>query len=113
MPDLKSFRAALQQPGFHFAQTLAFIAAHYEYQPTAFSNGRQHNARGQNEGACRLLGLALLEGLDLEETLLGFGEHYRSVLADPDGQDHGNIRALMQTGLAGVHFDAPPLRHRH
>ncbi|CRM98951.1 MULTISPECIES: HopJ type III effector protein [Pseudomonas] len=34
------------------------------------------------------LGLALLEGL------LVFGEHYRSVVATPEGSDHGNIRAV-------------------
>ena len=70
------------------------------------------NAAGQNEGSCKLLGLALLEGFSAEETLLAFGEHYRSVLATPDGSDHGNIRALMDTGLAGVRFEQPSLRRK-
>ncbi|RZI19870.1 hypothetical protein EUX53_20285 [Pseudomonas orientalis] len=52
------------------------------------------------------LGLALLEGL------LVFGEHYRSVVATPQGTDHGNIRALIAHGLAGVKFSAQPLTRK-
>jgi len=56
--------------------------------------------------------MALLEGLGDEEALLAFGEHYRSVLATPEGSDHGNIRALMVHGLAGVKFTQQPLTRR-
>jgi hypothetical protein len=58
------------------------------------------------------LGLALLEGLSDEEALLAFGEHYRSVIATPEGSDHGNIRALIKHGLAGVRFTTQPLTRR-
>ena len=110
--NLQDFRARLHSEQFLFAETLAFIAAHYDYQPSAFRNGSVENASGQNEGSCKTLGLALLEGLSLEETLRAFGEHYRAVLATPDGNDHGNIRALQDTGLAGVHFEQPSLRRK-
>jgi hypothetical protein len=112
MSALNDFRAKLRSEHFTFAETLAFIAAHHDYQPSAFSNGQVANAAGQNEGSCKTLGLALLEDLSLEETLLCFGEHYRSVLATPDGNDHGNIRALMDTGLAGVRFEQPSLQRK-
>lgn len=112
MTALNDFRAKLHSEHFTFADTLAFIAEHYQYQPSAFDNANVHNAAGQNEGSCKTLGLALLEGLSLEETLLCFGEHYRSVLATPDGNDHGNIRALISTGLAGVRFDQPSLQRK-
>ncbi|MBC9251786.1 HopJ type III effector protein [Pseudomonas alcaligenes] len=101
---LQDFRARLHSEQFLFAETLAFVAEHYDYQPSAFRNGSVDNAAGQNEGSCKTLGLALLEGFSLEETLRAFGEHYRSVLASPDGSDHGNIRALQDTGLSGVQF---------
>ncbi|MNP78961.1 HopJ type III effector protein [compost metagenome] len=52
----------------------------------------------------------MLEGLSNEEALLAFGEHYRSVLATPQGSDHGNIRALIEHGLAGVKFAEQPLK---
>jgi hypothetical protein len=110
MSTLNDFRSQLRSEHFTFAETLAFIAAHYQYQPSAFSNGNVENPAGQNEGSCKTLGLALLEGLSLEETLQCFGEHYRSVLATPTGTDHGNIRALMSTGLAGVRFEQPSLQ---
>ncbi|WP_053181820.1 HopJ type III effector protein [Pseudomonas kilonensis] len=112
MPDLDTLRTRLKSGEHAFADTLAFIAAGYDYQPQAFNNGGVENAAGQNEGSCKTLGLALLEGLSDEEALRAFGEHYRSVLATPDGSDHGNIRALMAHGLAGVTFEAPPLQRR-
>ncbi|SEM31167.1 HopJ type III effector protein [Pseudomonas sp. ok272] len=112
MTDLNTLRASLNSGEHAFADTLAFIAAGYDYQPQAFNNGGVENAAGQNEGSCKTLGLALLEGLSDEEALLAFGEHYRSVLATPEGNDHSNIRALMSHGLAGVTFQAQPLRRR-
>ncbi|MBN6774674.1 HopJ type III effector protein [Pseudomonas granadensis] len=112
MTDLNTLRASLNSGAHTFAETLAFIAAGYDYQPQAFNNGGVENAAGQNEGSCKTLGLALLEGLSDEEALLAFGEHYRSVLATPEGSDHGNIRALIKHGLAGVKFTAQPLARR-
>jgi len=112
MSDLNTLRASLNSGKHAFADTLAFIAAGYDYQPQAFNNGGVENAAGQNEGSCKTLGLALLEGLSDEEALLAFGEHYLSVLATPEGSDHGNIRALIKHGLAGVKFEAQPLTRR-
>ncbi len=109
MTDLNTLRSSLASGEHVFADTLAFIAANYSYQPQAFANGDVHNAAGQNEGSCKTLGLALLEGLSDQEALLAFGEHYRSVVATPEGSDHGNIRALIKHGLAGVKFTVQPL----
>lgn len=63
MTDLDSLRASLASGEHEFADTLAFVAAHYAYQPQAFRNGELENAAGENEGSCKTLGLALLEGL--------------------------------------------------
>ncbi|MBC2691243.1 HopJ type III effector protein [Pseudomonas kielensis] len=112
MTDLNTLRASLKTGEHAFADTLAFIGANYDYQPQAFNNGGVENAAGQNEGSCKTLGLALLEGLSDEEALLAFGEHYRAVLNTPEGSDHGNIRALMVHGLAGVELSAQPLTRR-
>jgi len=112
MTDLNTLRASLRSGEHVFADTLAFVTEHYVYQPQAFVNGNVENAAGQNEGSCKTLGLALLEGLSDEEALLAFGEHYRSVQATPEGSDHGNIRALIANGLAGVTFSAPPLTRK-
>ncbi|WP_434774899.1 HopJ type III effector protein [Pseudomonas oryzihabitans] len=112
MSDLSSFRASLASGDHAFSDTLAFVTEHYRYQPTAFRNGDVDNAAGQNEGSCKTLGLATLEGLSDQEALLAFGEHYRSVLQTPEGSDHANIRALLANGLAKVHFQGEPLSRR-
>lgn len=112
MNDLNTLLVSLDSGEHLFADTLAFIAAGYDYQPQAFTNGGVENAAGQNEGSCKTLGLALLEGLSDEQALLAFGEHYRSVLATPEGSDHGNIRALIANGLAGVKFAGEPLKRK-
>lgn len=112
MSPLEAFHAQLHSQQHLFSQTLAFIAEHYHYQASSFSNGVLENPAGQNEGSCKTLGLALLEGFSLEQTLCAFGEHYRAVLANPGGDDHGNIRALLNTGLAGVRFSQPSLQRK-
>ncbi|MDY7559063.1 HopJ type III effector protein [Pseudomonas sp. 10B1] len=112
MTDLNTLRAHLRSGQHLFADTLAFIAKDYAYQPQAFTNGNVENVAGQNEGSCKLLGFALLEGLSDEETLLAFGEHYRSVQATPEGSDHANIRSMIANGLAGVTFEGKPLKRK-
>ena len=109
MSDLNTLRASLHSDEHAFADTLAYIAEHYDYQPQAFVNGTLHSTAGQNEGSCKTIGLGLLEGLSDQDVLLAFGEHYRSVLATPEGTDHGNIRNLIEHGLAGVTFSEVPL----
>ncbi|MCY1267527.1 HopJ type III effector protein [compost metagenome] len=109
---LTDFRARLRSEQHLFSDTLQYIAEHYSYTPSAFTNGDVENPAGQNEGSCKTLAFAILEGLSLEETLLAFGEHYRAVRDNPDGTDHANIRALQATGLAGVRFERQPLSRR-
>jgi hypothetical protein len=112
MNDLRALLASLDSGQHLFADTLAFVAAHYDYRPQAFRNGELENAAGENEGSCKTLGLAKLEALSDRQALLAFGEHYRGVLGAPQGSDHGNIRSLMSHGLAGVTFAGPPLTRK-
>lgn len=111
---LTELLAGLQAERYDFEDVQAYIQARYDYSPTAFDNGlgddRARNAAGQNEGSCRLFAFASLEGLDEQDTLRCFGRHYRHVLADPDGQDHANIRQFMRHGWAGIRFDGTALR---
>ncbi|WP_434778073.1 HopJ type III effector protein [Neisseria sp. Ec49-e6-T10] len=106
---LADFRKQLTHSDHQFVDTLAFIEKNYQFQPTAFNNGYVVNITGQNEGSCKVLALAILEGFTHEEALLAFAEHYRSVLATPEGNDHQNIRALQKSGLQAVSFDSFPL----
>lgn len=112
MTAINALRASLDTGSHLFADTLAFVAEHYEYTPQAFTNGNLDNAAGQNEGSCKTIGLAVLEGFSDQEVLLAFGEHYRSVVATPEGSDHGNIRNLIAHGLAGVKLAGQPLQRK-
>ncbi len=95
-----------------FEDTIATIAAHYDYQPTAFDNGPVHNDAGQNEGSCKIFAFARLNDLDQDRTLACFGRFYRDVLATPEGTDHGNIRAFMEHGWNGIRFDGKALTEK-
>lgn len=97
-----------------FSDSMALIDAHYAFTPTAFVNGEVRNEAGQNNGSCKLLSFARLQGLTQAETLACFGDYYRKdVLAHPDGGDHQNIRNFMRNGWAGVHFDGEALQPKH
>lgn len=109
-PD--DFKTRLGTPGHRFVDTLSFIEQFYHYQPSGFHIGPLYNHAGENQGSCRVVAMALDLGLTDEQTLACFAEHYQSVLAEPDGSEHANIRALMQHGLTAAHFDQPPLTRR-
>lgn len=102
LDDLRAQNAA-------FSTVIAWINQHYNYTPCAFRNGAANNAAGENEGACRVFAFAKLNDLSEQDTLLCFAEHYASVLATPNGSDHANIRAFLNTGWAGVRFDRAAL----
>ncbi len=107
--DLETFLTGLASERHRFADTLAFIDRWYSHCPTAFANGPVRNGADQNQGTCKVLGLAMLLGLDREQTLRCFGEHYREVLATPAGDNHHNLRRLLREGLVDIHFDSFPL----
>ncbi len=107
-----AFLAGLESDQHRFADTLAFIDRWYEVQPSAFRNGAVHNAEDQNQGSCKVLGLARLLQLTREQTLACFGEHYREVLATPEADNHHNLRRLQRDGLTDITFDRFPLTPR-
>jgi hypothetical protein len=93
-----------------FEQVMQVIADNYQYQPAEFSNGELVNATGTNEGSCKIFYFAQLNKLSQQQTLACFGRYYRDdVLANPSGNDHGNIRNFMQTGWQGVEFKSVAL----
>ena len=92
--------------------TLNTIDALYDFTPVAFSNGDMHNAVGEAPRSCRMYAFAQLHGLTEQQTLLGFGEHYREVLADPQGTSHQTIRIFMRLGWSGLKYQGTPLKRR-
>jgi hypothetical protein len=93
-----------------FAETIATIEENYTFVPTAFQNGEQHNAAGENSGSCKLFAFALLQKLTEAETLACFGAYYfDEVLGDPNGTNHQNIRNFMISGWGGIQFEGDAL----
>ncbi|MCW8832821.1 MAG: HopJ type III effector protein [Colwellia sp.] len=94
-----------------FEQVMQVIAENYHYQPAAFTNGELFNDAGTNEGSCKIFSFAQLNDLNQQQTLACFGRYYREdVLANPAGNDHGNIRNFMKTGWQGVAFKTVALQ---
>ncbi len=88
-----------------FSETIATIEENYDFTPTAFENGLQHNAAGENSGSCKLFSFAEIQNLSEAETLACFGAYYyEDVLQNPNGTDHQNIRNFMKTGWDGIAF---------
>ena len=96
-----------------FDDTIALIDSLYDFTPTAFLNGEQDNAAGENNGSCKIFAFGQLNGLTETETLTCFGRYYREdVLGDPDGPGHANIRNFMRHGWAGIDFEGTPLKNK-
>ena len=89
----------------NFIETSAVIEANYDFTPTAFENGLQHNAAGDNLGSCKLFAFAEIQNLSEAATLACFGAYYfEDVLKNPNATDHQNIRNFMKTGWDGIAF---------
>jgi len=105
------FRQLSTEPdSISFQQTITLIDALYDFTPTAFQNGAQFNAAGENNGSCKILAFALLHQLSEPQTLQLFGDFYRlEVMPDLKGTNHANIRNFMRTGWDGIEFQGTPL----
>jgi hypothetical protein len=87
-----------------FEDVMDLIDKHYETGLIEFKNGDIVNKQGQNEGSAKLLSYAALSQLDEQTTLKLWGQYYREVLKDPNGDSHQNIRNFMKTGWKGEFF---------
>jgi hypothetical protein len=109
---LESFITKLKQSPttIEFSDTMVVIEENYCFTPTAFNNGKQQNAAGENSGSCKLFAFAKLQKLSQQETVACFGAYYfEDVLKNPEGNDHQNIRNFMTTGWNGLQFEGDAL----
>ncbi|MDX1341224.1 MAG: HopJ type III effector protein [Reinekea sp.] len=111
---LKELMAAVYQhpESLMFADVISAIDSEFDFTPSAFVNGELHNTETENQGSCKVLCFAHKAGMSEGHTLALFGEHYRDVLADPNGTGHANIRQFMARGWMGVSFAKPPLKKK-
>ncbi|UIR57577.1 HopJ type III effector protein [Sphingobacterium sp. SRCM116780] len=99
----------LKKQEINFSDVLNHIESQYDHTPTAFKNGDQSNLATENQGSAKVLAFAKLNNLDQDQTLSLFAEHYESVLNDPEGNNHQNIRQFMANGWNSVSFDGDVL----
>ena len=93
-----------------FTETIAVIEENFDFIPTTFTNGTQHNAAGENSGSCKIFAFAKLKNLSRAETLACFGDFYfEEVLGNPEGTNHQNIRNFIKTGWDGIQFEGKAL----
>lgn len=107
--QFSSLLIALNKNDISFKEVIEFIETYYTHQATAFKNGETYNEASQNQGSARVFAFAKMNNLSKEATLSLFAEHYKSVLATPDGLDHQNIRQFMIYGWDGVIFEGEAL----
>lgn len=99
----------------NFPDVIALIDSLYIFTPSEFTNGQGEstvtNAKGSNEGSCKIFAFGLEQKLSEQQTLNCFGHYYREdVLNNPTGEDHANIRTFMQYGWDGIHFSNSALQ---
>lgn len=99
----------LKDNSLSFKEVIEFIETDYQHQPTAFKNGEVYNEATQNQGSAKVFAFAQLNNLNQEDTLWLFAEHYQSVLNNPNGADHQNIRQFMTHGWTGIVFEGQAL----
>jgi hypothetical protein len=99
----------LKDNSLPFKEVIEFIETGYQHQPTAFKNGETYNEATQNQGSARVFAFAQLNNLNEEDTLYLFAEHYQSLLNNPNGTDHKNIRQFMTHGWPGIVFEGQAL----
>lgn len=88
-----------------FVDIIKSIEKDYQHTPTAFKNGDVFNEADQNQGSAKVFAFAKINHLSKDDTLLLFAEHYKTVLADPEGNNHQNIRQFMVHGWDGITFE--------
>ena len=110
--SITSFLEKLKQTpnDITFPESIAIIEENYDFTPTPFYNGTQHNDAGENSGSCKLFAFAKLQNLSQAETLACFGGYYfEEVLENAEGTNHQNIRNFIKTGWHGIQFEGEAL----
>ena len=92
-----------------FDDLMALIDDNFNYTPASFTNGDLQNASDENQGSAKLFCFGAVHQLTQLEVLHCFGQHYQTVLNNPEDDSHANIRNFISYGWEGLKFDSPVL----
>ena len=87
----------------NFSDLTNLIDQEYEFLNVAFKNNDLINLKEENQGSAKVFCFGLMYSLSEEETIRCFGEHYQSVIDEPENHNsHLNIRSFISNGWKGV-----------
>ena len=87
----------------NFSDFTNLIDREYEFLNVAFKNNNLINSKEENQGSAKVFCFGLMHSLSEEDTIRCFGEHYLSVISEPENHNsHLNIRSFISNGWKGV-----------
>jgi len=95
----------------NFSDFTNLIDQEYAFENVAFENNSLVNSKDENQGSAKVFCFGFMHSLSKEEAIRCFGEHYQSVLDEPDNElSHVNIRNFIKTGWKGVSINFSALQ---
>ena len=86
-----------------FSDFTNLIDQEYEFLNVAFKNNNHMISKEENQGSAKVFCFGLMYSLSEEDTIRCFGEHYQSVISEPENHNsHLNIRSFISNGWKGV-----------
>ena len=86
-----------------FSDFTNLIDQEYEFINIAFKNNGLINSKEENQGSAKIFCFGLMHSLSEEDVIRCFGEHYQSVVDDPENNNsHLNIRSFISNGWKGI-----------
>jgi len=95
----------------NFSDFTKLIDQEYVFKNVAFDNNGLFNSKDENQGSAKVFCFGLMHSLSEVEAARCFGEHYQSVLDEPDNElSHVNIRNFIKAGWKGVSINFSALQ---
>ncbi len=81
------------------------------FKNVSFENNGLLNSKDENQGSAKVFCFGLMHSLFEVETLRCFGEHYQSVLDEPENYNaHLNIHSFISAGWKGISINVTALK---
>jgi len=97
----------------NFSDFTNLIDQEYVFKNITFENNGLVNSKDENQGSAKVFCFGLMHSLSEVEVVRCFGEHYQSVIDEPENYNsHLNIRRFMITGWEGVSINQNALKSK-